>query len=67
LRDKRTLKSELESIPGIGKTTAQKLLTEFGSVEKIKESIKENFEEFEKRAGKKAAGKIKEFFTAEIS
>jgi excinuclease ABC subunit C len=61
LRDKRTLKSELEDIKGIGKKTAQKLLTEFGSVEKIKEAIKENFEEFEKKAGKKVAEKVKEY------
>jgi excinuclease ABC subunit C len=33
LRDKRTLRSELEDIKGIGKTTAQKLLKEFGSVD----------------------------------
>lgn len=59
LRDKRTLKSELEDIKGIGKLTAQKLLKEFGSVEKIKESIKENYEDFEKRAGKKAAERLK--------
>jgi excinuclease ABC subunit C len=63
LRDKRTLKSELEDIKGIGKTTAQKLLTEFGSVEKIKEAINTNYEEFEKRAGKKAAERLKEFFS----
>ena len=60
LRDKRTLVSELEEIKGIGKKTAQKLLTGFGSVEKIKEAIKENYEEFEKKAGKKIAEKIKE-------
>jgi excinuclease ABC subunit C len=59
LRDKRTLKSELEDIKGIGKVTSQKLLKEFGSVEKIKESIKNDFEDFEKRAGKKAAGRLK--------
>ena len=59
LRDKRTLKSELEDIKGIGKKTAQKLLTEFGSVEKIKEAMKENYEEFEKKAGKKVAEKVK--------
>lgn len=59
LRDKRTLKSELEDIKGIGKKTAQKLLTEFGSVEKIKDMIKENYDEFEKKAGKKVAEKIK--------
>ena len=61
LRDKRTLKSELEDIKGIGKKTAQKLLTEFGSVEKIKQAIKENFDEFEKKAGKKVAEKVKKW------
>ena len=64
LRDKRTLKSELEDIKGIGKTTAQKLLKEFGSVEKIKEIMTANYEEFEKRAGKKAAQKLKEWVEA---
>jgi excinuclease ABC subunit C len=59
LRDKRTLKSELEEIKGIGKLTAQKLLKKFGSVEKIKEMIKDNYGEFEKRAGKKAAERLK--------
>lgn len=62
LRDKRTLKSELESVNGIGKATAQKLLKEFGSVENIKELLKSNYEEFENKAGKKAAIKLKEFF-----
>lgn len=61
LRDKRTLKSELEEIKGIGKATAQKLLKEFGSVESIKEMIRNDFEEFEKRAGKKAAERLKEW------
>lgn len=61
LRDKRTLKSELEDIKGIGKLTAQKLLKEFGSVDKIKEAMKENFEEFEKRAGKKVSERLKEW------
>lgn len=37
-RDQGTLKTELEEIPGIGKGTAQKLLTEFRSVKKIKEA-----------------------------
>ncbi|MFZ4102193.1 MAG: excinuclease ABC subunit UvrC [Sphingobacterium thalpophilum] len=36
-----TLASELESIPGIGKTTAEKLLRQFKSVKKIKEANKE--------------------------
>ncbi|RYF22627.1 MAG: excinuclease ABC subunit C [Flavobacteriales bacterium] len=40
-RDQGTLKTELEQIPGIGKTTADKLLVKFKSVKKIKEA-KEN-------------------------
>jgi excinuclease ABC subunit C len=64
LRDKRTLKSELESIKGIGKKTAQKLLTDFGSVEKIREDIKNNYEEFENKAGKKISERLKEFFNS---
>ncbi len=61
LRDKRTLRSELEDIKGIGKTTAQKLLKEFGSVDNIKIMIKNDFDEFAKRAGNKAAERIKEW------
>jgi excinuclease ABC subunit C len=37
-RDKGTLKSELEDIEGIGKTTVEKLLTKFKSVKKIREA-----------------------------
>ncbi|MFN5705006.1 MAG: excinuclease ABC subunit UvrC [bacterium] len=37
-RDKGTLKSELEEIDGIGKTTVEKLLTKFKSVKKIREA-----------------------------
>jgi excinuclease ABC subunit C len=37
-RDQGTLKTELEQIAGIGKTTADKLLREFKSVKKIKEA-----------------------------
>ena len=62
LRDKRTLRSELEDIKGIGKTTAQKLLKEFGSVDNIKIMIKNDYDEFTKRAGKKAAERLKEWF-----
>jgi excinuclease ABC subunit C len=61
LREKRTLVSELEEIKGIGKKTAQKLLKEFGSVEKIKDMLKNNYDEFEKKAGKKVAEKVKEW------
>lgn len=37
-RDQGTLKTELEQIPGIGKTTSDKLLRHFKSVKKIKEA-----------------------------
>jgi excinuclease ABC subunit C len=37
-RDKGTLQTELEQIEGIGKTTADKLLTHFRSVKKVKEA-----------------------------
>lgn len=40
-RSKRTFSSELESIPGIGAKTAQKLIRLFGSVKKIREAEKE--------------------------
>jgi excinuclease ABC subunit C len=59
LRRKRTIQSELDAIKGIGEKTRIKLLTEFGSVDKIREMIKDNFEEFEKRAGKKVAENVK--------
>ncbi len=39
-RDIATLASELESIPGVGKTSAEKLLRHFKSVKKIKEAGK---------------------------
>ena len=65
LRDKRTLTSELESVPGIGKKTAGKLLSDFGSVEKIKEQVRSNFDEFAKKAGKKTAERLKEWLTGE--
>jgi excinuclease ABC subunit C len=62
LRDKRTLTSELLEIKGIGEKTAKKLLTEFGSVEALKEKIGSSYEEVEKAAGKKTAGILKEHF-----
>ena len=44
-RDKKTLKSELTSIEGVGFTTAQKLLRKFKSVKKIKEASAEKLSE----------------------
>ena len=65
LRDKRTFTTELTEIEGIGEKTAQKLLLEFGSVENIKGILKNNFNIIEKSAGKKVAGKLKEWFGEE--
>lgn len=65
LRDKRTFTTELTEIEGIGEKTAQKLLIEFGSVENIKEILKNNFNIIEKSAGKKTAGKLREWFGSE--
>ncbi|MBS1517748.1 MAG: excinuclease ABC subunit C [Bacteroidetes bacterium] len=63
LRDRRTLSSELSEIDGIGEKTVTKLLTKFGSVENIKNMISENFEQFEKEAGKKLSEKLRKHFS----
>lgn len=44
-RDQGTLKTELEIIPGIGKTTADKLLVRFKSVKRIKEAKQDELAE----------------------
>lgn len=62
LRSKRTISSELEEIKGIGKTKAANLLNKFGSVSNIEKLVSENFEEFEKQAGKKTAEVLKNYF-----
>lgn len=62
LRNKRTFTTELTEIEGIGEKTAQKLLTEFGSVENLKEVVKNNFNIIEKSAGKNVAEKLKVWF-----
>ena len=62
LRDKRTFTTELTEIEGIGEKTAQKLLIEFGSVENLKEVLRNNYTIIEKSAGKKVAVRLKEWF-----
>lgn len=62
LRDKRTLRSELTSIPGVGEKVSKKLLAQFGSVEIIKEKINNDFETFEKTIGKKLSFSLKNYF-----
>jgi excinuclease ABC subunit C len=61
-RSKGTITTELSNIKGISDKTAQKLLAEFKSVKKIKES---SLEEIEKIAGKAKAKLIQEYFTKE--
>jgi excinuclease ABC subunit C len=55
-RSKNTFTTELETIPGIGKRTTDKLLAHFKSIKKIKEASKEELVEL---VGAKAAEKIK--------
>lgn len=62
LRDKRTLSSELTSIPGVGEKLAKKLLSQFGSVEMLKEKINSDFETIEKTIGKKLSFSLKNYF-----
>lgn len=62
LRSKNFLGTELTKIEGIGEKTAQKLLSHFGSVKKIKESKQE---EIESLFGKSVAGKLRKYFEGE--
>jgi excinuclease ABC subunit C len=61
-RSKRTITTELTEIKGIGKATAYMLLSELGSVEKIKNS---NAESLSKIIGNKKAQLVREYFTNE--
>jgi len=61
-RSKRTITTELTEIKGIGKATAYQLLSELGSVEKIKNS---NTETLSKLIGNKKAQLVRDYFTNE--
>lgn len=63
LRSKNFLNTELTSIAGIGDKTAQKLITSFGSVKKIREASRE---EIESVAGKKNAALIFQHFSQQV-
>lgn len=63
-RDQGTLKTELEAVPGIGKTTADKLLRQFKSVKKIKEATEA---ELEKVLNKSQVKAVLTFFNTENS
>lgn len=55
-RTKSTIRTDLESLPGIGRETANKLLKQFKSVRKIREA---SLEELEKVVGRRRAEVIK--------
>ncbi len=58
-RDARTLTSELNTIPGIGPRTVEKLLKRFGSLSRVKEATAE---ELAAVAGKAVAARLQEAF-----
>lgn len=58
-RSKRTIASELDSIPGVGPRTREKLIRHFGSVKKIREAFAEDLEEV---VGKASARKIRDHY-----
>jgi excinuclease ABC subunit C len=61
-RSKRTITTELTEIKGIGKSTAYTLLSQLGSVEKVKNS---NTETLSKIIGNKKAQLVREYFNNE--
>ncbi|MHB1686071.1 MAG: excinuclease ABC subunit UvrC [Ignavibacteriaceae bacterium] len=58
-RDKRTIKTELTDIKGIGSSTAQKLLKELGSVNEVKAA---GIDKLAELVGKQRADIIKDYF-----
>ncbi|MEO1023135.1 MAG: excinuclease ABC subunit UvrC [Bacteroidota bacterium] len=58
-REKRTIKTELTEIPGIGEKSAQKLLKEFGSVSKIKSAT---LEQLQQQIGNKLGSQVFKHF-----
>ena len=61
-RNAQRLTSELHDVPGIGAKTVEKLLTVFGSLERVRQSSEQ---ELAKQVGKAAAGKLQAFFAAD--
>lgn len=59
VRSKKTFRSELEEIPGIGKKTADKLLREYGSITEI---LRQDAEALKEIIGRKAAGSVQAHF-----
>jgi excinuclease ABC subunit C len=63
-RSRKTFVSELENIPGVGKTTVEKLLKEFKSVKRIKE---QSDEELKKVLNLRQIKALREYFQEESS
>lgn len=63
-RDKGTLKTELNQIEGIGSQTAEKLLSDFKSVTKIKNL---NLEELSQSVGESRATKVFDYFHPKLN
>ena len=63
-RKNKTLRSELLDIHGIGEKTAQTLLSEFGSVQRVKEASQDALAEV---VGPAKAEKVVDYFTAEVA
>ncbi|MFA0961763.1 excinuclease ABC subunit UvrC [Roseivirga sp. BDSF3-8] len=62
-RSKKSFKTELEEIEGVGKTTADKLLKHFKSVKKVREA---NVEELSAIVGSDKAGRIRSYFSKSV-
>jgi len=63
-RARRTLRSELEEIPGVGARTAQKLLRQFGSVANLR---RQSLEALAGAVGKACGRRVYEHFRRELS
>jgi excinuclease ABC subunit C len=66
LRERRTVASELDEIPGIGETRKKTLLRHFGSVARVRQATAEELTGV-KGMNKKTAEKIVEFFKDKIA
>ncbi len=62
-RNAAQLTSELEEVEGIGRKTLEKLLREFGSVERVKQASQEDLA---KLVGPAGARKLREFFELQV-
>ncbi len=62
-RGKKTLKSELLEVPGIGQKTVQRLLKRFGSVKKVRNATLEELDGYDRQKDGRKTGRVFEFRT----